>query len=135
IMFWQGVAQQYHMLDGAVVEGPNNQNFIVDKYVQERYHPTKNPDGTWPRVMVGSQDWNRRASEFWLQDTKYARLKNIQLGYTIPQQLAQNLRVFVSGKNLVTLTPTELFDPEAPRGRNQFYPHSKSVEIGLNVTF
>ncbi|MEX0772313.1 MAG: TonB-dependent receptor [Balneolales bacterium] len=135
IMFWQGVAQQHHMLDGAVVEGPNNQNFIVDKYVQERYHPELNPDGTWPRVMVGSQDWNRRASEFWLQDTKYARLKNIQLGYTIPQQLAQNLRVFVSGKNLVTLTPTELFDPEAPRGRNQFYPHSKSVEIGLNVTF
>ncbi|MEX2396248.1 MAG: SusC/RagA family TonB-linked outer membrane protein, partial [Balneolales bacterium] len=134
-MFWQGVAQQYHMLDGAVVEGPNNQNFIVDKYVQERYHPTKNPDGTWPRVMTGSQDWNRRASEFWLQDTKYARLKNIQLGYTIPQQMTQNLRVFLSGKNLVTFTPTELFDPETPRGRNQFYPHSKSVEVGLNVTF
>ncbi|MEX2639532.1 MAG: TonB-dependent receptor [Balneolales bacterium] len=134
-MFWQGVLQQYHMLDGAVVEGPNNQNFIVDKYVRERYHPELNPDGTWPRVMTGSQDWNRRASEFWLQDTKYARLKNIQLGYTVPQQFLQNLRVFLSGENLVTITPTELFDPETPRGRNQFYPHSKSVTFGLNVTF
>lgn len=134
-MFWQGVAEQYHMLDGAVVEGPNNQNFIVDKYVRERYHPEFNPDGTWPRLMTGSQDWNRRASEFWLENTRYARLKNIQLGYTIPQQLIQRLRVYVSGQNLVTLTPTELFDPETPRGRNQFYPHTKAITAGVNITF
>lgn len=134
-MFWQGVLQQYHMLDGSVIEGPNNQNFIVQKYVEERYHPTKNPDGSWPRVMSGSQDWNRRASEFWLEDTKYARLKNVQLGYSIPQQLVHSLRIYLSGENLLTITPTELMDPEVPRGRNQFYPHTKSLSFGVNVTF
>lgn len=134
-MFWQGVLQQYHMLDGALIEGPNNQNFIHQKMVEERFHPELNPDGTWPRVMVGSQDWNRRFNENWLQDTKYARLKNIEIGYTVPQQLFQNLRVYVSGRDLITITPTELFDPELPRGRNQFYPHTKAVTAGLNVTF
>ncbi len=134
-MFWQGVLQQYHMLDGAIIEGPNNQNYIAQKYVEERYHPEKNPNGSWPRVMTGSQNWNRRASEFWLEDTKYARLKNIQLGYSIPQQFIQRFRVYVSGTNLITITPTELMDPEVPRGRNQFYPHTKTVSLGVNVAF
>ncbi|MEX0772228.1 MAG: TonB-dependent receptor [Balneolales bacterium] len=137
-MFWQGVAQQWHMLDGALVQGASNQNFIPDIMVRERFHPTENPDGTWPRVMSGAQTWSNCAncmSDFMLEDTKYARLKNIQLGYTIPQQWMQNLRVFVSGENLLTLTPTELFDPELPRGRNQFYPHSKAVRLGMNITF
>lgn len=134
-MFWQGVLQQSHMLDGSVIEGPNNQNFIVQTYVEERYHPEKNPDGEWPRVMSGSQDWNRRHSEFWLEDTKYARLKNVQIGYSIPQQLVQRFRVYLSGENLITITPTELMDPEVPRGRNQFFPHTKSVSLGVNLTF
>ncbi|MCC5907232.1 MAG: TonB-dependent receptor [Balneolaceae bacterium] len=134
-MFLQGVMRQYHMLDGALVEGPNNQNFIHQKYVRERYHPELNPDGTWPRVMVGSQDWNRRANENWVEDTKYLRLKNIELGYSVQQPLVQSLRVFVSGRDLLTFTPTELFDPEVPRGRNQFYPHTKAITAGVNVTF
>jgi hypothetical protein len=74
-------------------------------------------------------------SDFMLEDTKYARLKNIQLGYTVPQQLIQNLRVYFSGENLLTFTPTGLFDPELPRGRNQFYPHSKAIRFGVNVSF
>ena len=123
------------MLDGALVEGPNNQNFIHQKYVRERHHPELNPDGTWPRVMVGSQDWNRRANENWVEDTKYLRLKNIELGYSVQQPLVQSLRVFVSGRDLLTFTPTELFDPEVPRGRNQFYPHTKAITAGVNVTF
>src|SRR5690625_64824 len=134
-MFWQGVLQQYHMLDGALVEGPNNQNFIHQKMVEERYHPELNPNGTWPRVMLGAQDWNRRANENWIEDTRYLRLKNIEIGYTVAQPLVQNLRVFVSGRDLLTFTPTELFDPEIPRGRNQFYPHTKAITAGVNITF
>lgn len=134
-MFWQGVLQQYHLLDGALIEGPNNQNFIHQTMVEERFHRELNPNGTWPRVMVGSQDWNRRANENWIEDTKYARLKNIEIGYTITQPWVQNLRVFVSGRDLLTITPTDLFDPELPRGRNQFYPHTKAVTAGVNVTF
>ncbi len=137
-MFWQGVLEQWHMLDGALVQGPNSQNFIPQEMADNRFHPTENPDGTWPRVMVGAQVWSNCAncmSDFMLEDTKYARLKNIQVGYSVPQQFVQNLRLYVSGENLVTFTPTGLFDPELPRGRNQFYPHSKAVRLGVNITF
>jgi len=134
-MFWQGVLEKWHTLDGALNEGPNWQNFTPAIMARERFHPDLNPNGTWPRVITGNS-WNLLETDFWLEDTKYIRLKNIQLGYTIPmQQWVRNIRLFVSGENLLTITPTELFDPETPRGRSQFYPHTKKVSFGLNVTF
>lgn len=133
-MFWQGVLQQFHSLDGALMEGPNWQNFIPDIMARETFHPERNPDGTWPLVTAGNT-WNLQESDFWLQDTKYIRLKNFQFGYTIPQTLVRDLRVYVSGENMLTFTPTELFDPETPRGRSQFFPHRKLFTVGMNVTF
>ncbi len=134
-MFWQGVLQKYHTLDGALMEGPNWGNFIPAVMARETWHPTRNPEGTWPVVTYGNS-WNLVEADFWLQDAKYLRLKNIQLGYTIrPSKYISNLRIYVSGENLLTFTPTELFDPETPRGRSQFFPHSKVLSAGLNVTF
>lgn len=133
-MFWQGVLQQYRHLDGALNEGPAWQNYIPAIMARERFHPENNPNGTWPRAITGNT-WNLEETEFWLIESHYLRLKNFQLGYTLPQQLVQNIRVYVSGENLVTFTPNELYDPETPRGRSQFFPHAKKVSLGLNVTF
>ncbi|WP_073067684.1 SusC/RagA family TonB-linked outer membrane protein [Fodinibius roseus] len=133
-MFWQGVLKQHHTLDGALMEGPNWQNFIPKVMAEKTFHPERNPDGTWPKVTAGNT-WNLQESDFWLQDTKYARLKNVQLGYRIPQSVVTNLRIYVAGTNLLTFTPTDLFDPELPRGRSQFFPHTKKLTVGMNVTF
>ena len=134
-MFWQGVLQKYHTLDGALMEGPNWGNFIPSIMARETWHPTRNPEGTWPVVTYGNS-WNLVEADFWLQDSKYLRLKNIQMGYTIrPSKYISNLRVYISGENLLTFTPTELFDPETPRGRSQFFPHSKVFSAGVNITF
>lgn len=133
-MFWQGVGRQHHTMDGALIEGPNWQNFISKTMAEETYHPERNPGGSWPLVTAGNT-WNLQLSDFWLQDTKYVRLKNFQLGYTIPQKVVSNLRVYVSGENMITFTPTKLLDPETPRGRSQFFPHSKILSAGLNVKF
>jgi TonB-linked SusC/RagA family outer membrane protein len=133
-MFWQGVLRQYHSLDGALMEGPNHNNFIPAVMARETFHPERNPEGTWPLVRAGNT-WNLVEADFWLQDTKYLRLKNFQFGYTIPQNLLSSLRVFISGENLLTFTPTELYDPETPRGRNQIFPHNKIISAGVNVRF
>ncbi|MEX2567418.1 MAG: SusC/RagA family TonB-linked outer membrane protein, partial [Cyclobacteriaceae bacterium] len=133
-MFWQGVMRQQHTLDGALMEGPNWQNFIHEEMARETYHPERNPNGGWPIVTAGNT-WNLVEADFWLQDTKYIRLKNFQLGYTFTQNLFSSLRIYISGENMLTFTPTVLFDPETPRGRSQFFPHSKIISGGLNVRF
>src|SRR5680860_727153 len=133
-MFWQGVGKQYHTLDGALVEGPAYQNFIPKEMTDNAYDPVKNPSGTWPRAIAGG-NWNIVKSNFWLIDTKYIRLKNFQVGYTIDQKVFSNFRIYVSGENMVTFTPQNLFDPETPRGRSQFFPQTKTMSLGLNIEF
>ncbi|WP_092170214.1 SusC/RagA family TonB-linked outer membrane protein [Cyclobacterium xiamenense] len=133
-MFWQGVLRQQHSLDGALMEGPNYTNFIPTTMAREAFHPERNPTGSWPMVRSGNSA-NLMESDFWLQNTSYLRLKNFQLGYTIPQNVVANLRVYISGENMLTFTETELFDPETPRGRSQFFPHSRLFSGGVSVGF
>lgn len=128
------MGKQYHTLDGALVEGPAYQNFIPKEMAENAYDPVKNPDGTWPRAIAGG-NWNIVKSNFWLIDTKYIRLKNFQVGYTLDQKVFSNFRIYVSGENMVTFTPQSLFDPETPRGRSQFFPQTKTMSLGLNIEF
>ncbi len=134
-IFFQGALEKWHTLDGALMEGPNWGNFVAKTMAEEAWDPEKNPDGTWPIVTYGNS-WNLQESDFWIQDSKYIRLKSAQLGYNIrPSKYISNIRVYLSGENLLTLTPTKLFDPETPRGRSQFFPHHKVVSAGVNITF
>ncbi|WP_339706677.1 TonB-dependent receptor [uncultured Kriegella sp.] len=133
-MFWQGVGKQYHTLDGALVEGPAYQNFIPKEMTDNAYDPVTNPNGTWPIARAGN-NWDIVKSSFWLIDTKYIRLKNFQIGYTIDQDVFSNFRIYVSGENMMTFSAQKLFDPETPRGRSQFFPQTKTMSLGLNIVF
>ncbi|MGB4400031.1 MAG: TonB-dependent receptor [Daejeonella sp.] len=138
-MFMQGVLKAQSNLDGALIEGPDWENYTTDDMVQNRYHATKNPDGTMPRVSYGN-GWNIFVSDFWIQNTSYVRLKNFQLGYTLPAGLLQKakiskLRFYVSGENQLTFTKTKWVDPEFPAGRLQYFPQSKVLTAGMNFSF
>ena len=138
-MFWQGVLKAQSNLDGALIEGPNWQNYTTSDMVKNRFHETRNPEGTMPRVSYGNA-WNIHVSDFWIQDTKYIRLKNVQLGYTLPSFILDKLkinkiRMYVSGENLITFSGTKWVDPEFPAGRLQYYPQSKVVTAGLSLLF
>lgn len=90
---------------------------------------------------------NWRSSDLYIKDGSYARLKNIQLGYSLPNSLLQKaaisrLRVFVSAENLVTITDYDGFDPEIASGGyttigidRGIYPQSRTIIIGANITF
>jgi len=126
-------------IDGAIIEGPDWENYTTEDMAKNRYHETKNPNGTMPRVCYG-QAVNGYVSDFWLQDTKYLRLKNFQLGYTIPKSVTgklniNKLRVYISGENQLTFTPAKWVDPEVPAGRLQYFPQSKVMTAGINITF
>lgn len=95
--------------------------------------------GKYPSTYSGGLDSNKKTSSFWLQNASYLRVKDIQIGYTLPRSLLkkigfENLRIFVSGYNLFTITKLDLLDPEAPTGRGDYYPQQKILSFGLNFT-
>jgi TonB-linked SusC/RagA family outer membrane protein len=99
-----------------------------------------NMDSYYPRPLISTK--NQVAQTKYLQDASYVRLKNLQLGYTLPRTLSQRagiqkLRVFVSGENMFTITKmSTLFDPETVDGGygGNSYPLFKVYAVGLNVT-
>jgi hypothetical protein len=79
-------------------------------------------------------------STFWLKNATFARLKAIELGYNLPQNLLSklkitNLRIFVNGNNLFTFDKLKWYDPEGNNNGGYFHPQNKIYNIGLNVTF
>ncbi len=109
--------------------------------VQNGYQSV-NQDAWLPRVQFS--DKNEQAQTRYLMDGSYIRMKNLQVGYTIPRQITQqwginNLRLFFSAENLFTITDMpHQFDPELMStsvNQNNGYPLQKTFAFGLNVTF
>ncbi|MCG8308969.1 MAG: TonB-dependent receptor, partial [Cytophagales bacterium] len=101
---------------------------------QNDYWTPENPDARFPRPL--QRGHNYESSTHWLQDASYIRLKNIQIGYTIPTGVVENLRVYFNGENIWEKTNLIMFDPEVnstnPRAT---YPLNRIYSLGLNVTF
>ena len=82
-----------------------------------------------------------QSNDFHLHNTSYLRLKNVQIGYNVPKKLIErwgisNLRLYVSGDNVLTITDFEDFDPERFSGRStNSFPHVKTFVIGGNISF
>jgi TonB-linked SusC/RagA family outer membrane protein len=105
---------------------------------------SENLDSYYPRTYFdGDNGKNRKVQTRYLQDASYIRLKNLQIGYTLPKSITQKikidrLRVFISGENLWTATGMmEMFDPETIDGgwNGSVYPLSKVFSVGVNINF
>ena len=99
----------------------------------------ENPGAKYPRMTTGAVDNNNQLSTFWMADGRYLRLKNLELGYTLPKRIAnkiamQNLRVYLSGVNLFTFSPFKLWDPDLQTGATN-YPNNRIINIGLTIGF
>lgn len=103
-----------------------------------------NLDAEMPRIFTdtNSPSSSRNAvSTFWLQNTSYLRLKNLQFGYTIPKNIlskigVENLRFYYSVENLFTIDGMKInIDPEATSQRLSSYPLLRSHSFGVNVSF
>lgn len=151
-MFWQGVLKRDYYIDGAVFWGMNSIGQWWSMGMQEHLDYFRgdaenvlgqNLNSYYPRPTYG--DKNRKTQTRYLQDASYMRLKNLQVGYTFPKAwtnkvLLQNLRIFVSGENLLTCTKlSNTVDPETVMDGVQqggaIYPLSRTVSFGLNVNF
>ena len=118
----------------------NNVNFSAQRYASTLSHwenpwSVENRDGEWPR-LGGSN--NRTETTFWLDDLSYLRLKNIQLGYTLPKNLLirigiESVRIYGSAENLATFTKYRGLDPEKRSHASDAYPLNKSFSLGINI--
>ena len=98
-----------------------------------------------PRFVLGDNH-NWVSSDLYVYDGSYFRLKNVQLGYTLPKKLTlkafiDNFRVYVAGENLLTFTKYHGYDPEISSGGTSLgidrgvYPQARTFSIGANITF
>lgn len=136
--FVQGAADVYSMPRGGIFDGPYWGSFVTTDWL-DRWTPT-NPNGKFPSVYYQGSSPNLQPSSFTIQDVSYVRLKNIQLGYVLPLKMIErlkvaNVRIYVSGTNLLTFTRAKYVDPELASGRYDSYPQIKMYSFGTNITF
>ncbi|HEY4787278.1 MAG TPA: SusC/RagA family TonB-linked outer membrane protein [Bacteroidales bacterium] len=115
-------------------------NYLKDFY--DHRWTEQNPSDKYPRTYNRTNEyWMNQANTYWLHKTDYIRLKNIELGYTLPSSITKrysisSFRLYVSAFNLLTYSPDmKNYDPENSNNRGYNYPLSKVVNVGLNVTF
>ncbi len=100
---------------------------------------TANPNGSIPNPLGGSH--NKDNNSRFVEDGSYLRLKNVQLGYTLPESLTQKaglsrVRFYLSGSNIFTLTNYTGYDPEVGGGVDYGnYPQSRTFMLGVNLNF
>ena len=99
-----------------------------------------------PRFTWTNNNDNYRISDLYVHNGDYARIKNMQIGYTLPQAWTQKffvsrLRLYVAAENLLTLTSYKGLDPELGGDERSngidrgYYPQARTYTVGLNLTF
>lgn len=139
----QGVGKSNGYLTGTARHAFQDMAAYPQKIHLQRYNveTNPNPDAPYPRLTY-NVNFNQSAfSTFWLENASYLRLKNIQLGYSLPRALTRKVkiercRIYASGDNLLTFTNFfYAYDPETPISSGGYYPQIKTGVIGLNITF
>lgn len=111
-------------------------------WADNRWRPDK-PNGTYPRVDTrtsSSINGGLNRNDFWLVNTAFLRIKNVELGYNLPQGALEKIklkgaRVYVNALNLATFSEAKDFDPEGDSESGQFYPQHQIFNIGANIKF
>lgn len=145
-LLMQGATNYARYLDGAMgsalFNGSSALKDFMDRWHRaDLYDPTSEwIPGKYPSTYSSGKPSNLRKSTFNLIDSYYLRVKNIELGYTFPRKWIgksgiSDLRVYVSGNNILTFTNLPYGDPEAPSRDRILYPQLKIWNVGVNLTF
>lgn len=138
-MFFQGAFQVDNYLYGAPNEGPAYEIFTTTR-VLDRWTP-ENTNASFPRLEAASNKNNYLFNDFWVRDASYFRLKNLQVGYSLPDGILKRMKVdkirlYLGGTNVFTVTDVESgLDPETLDGRPSYYPPVSTYTLGLQFTF
>ena len=115
----------------------------IYEHMLDRWTPETASTASYPRLSAGGNTYNADPNywrtSFWVRSGNYIRLKNISVGYTLPESVSRNylggvrVKFFVNGQNLLTQSACNMVDPEVIDFRN--YPLLKAVNAGINIRF
>jgi TonB-linked SusC/RagA family outer membrane protein len=119
-------------------ESGNIGNYLLDIY--ENRWTVDNPSSEHPRIANRSDQYYSHGNTYWFRNADYIRLKNLEIGYSLPATLTQkvginNARIYVNGLNLFTIDKLKVYDPESSNETGQYYPQARVINTGLSVTF
>lgn len=142
--FFQGNGKTYRVIGdhkNAFIPGSGDGWGAIYSNYNDRWTPS-NPsqDVFWPRLSRLENKNNVESSTWWLRNMSMLRLKNIEIGYsfskaTLLPNFIQSARVFIAGANLLQFSDFKMWDPELDTPNGECYPITKSVSVGLNVSF
>ena len=140
-LFFQGAAGVSRYFDDEFYGEFQGDSGHPSDHWLKRWTP-ENPTNEWPRASK-FRTYNlpgTTMSDFWLVNANYLRLKDVQVGFTVPSSWLSKIkvgscRIYYSGANLLTFTKApQGTDPESPSGWGAYYPHTKTHSIGINLT-
>ncbi|GGZ36362.1 SusC/RagA family TonB-linked outer membrane protein [Echinicola pacifica] len=120
-------------------ESGNIGNYFLDIY--ENRWTVENPSSVDPRIANRSDQYYSNGNTYWFRSADYIRLKNFEIGYTLPMEIGEkigmkNLRLFANGLNLFNfMNKLGIMDPESDASTGQYYPQARVINTGLSVTF
>lgn len=149
-LFFQGMGRESFWIDVTSDYGGGKRGCGTGPFVKETQLLKAYSDSHWsednrdiyalyPRFSAKENFNNTQTSTWWMRDGSFIRLKQVELGYTVPEKLTRKLRVenlhfYIQGNNLFAWSKFKLWDPElAGEGLN--YPIQRTINIGVNVTF
>jgi TonB-linked SusC/RagA family outer membrane protein len=146
-MVWQGIGDAQFMANGKVIQ-PFLYSSSPLKYQTDVWTPD-NKGAEFPRITSNGSYY--QASSFWLRNAAYLKLRNAQIGYSLPKGIidkmkVSKLRVYISGENLLTIKRPNTFgydpeqfygqgDPVSFFGTNHIYPTTRRFLVGVNLSF
>ncbi|MBN2173203.1 MAG: TonB-dependent receptor [Bacteroidales bacterium] len=142
--FFQGLGDTYRFIGGESAyfipgSGQGIQGNIYSNYTDRWTEENPSQDVFWPRLSYATHYNNNANSTWWKKDMSFMRLKQVEIGYSLPKSVCKNLikagRIYLNGNNLLTLSKFKLWDPELSTSNGCVYPPIKSVMLGIDITF
>ena len=112
----------------------------TDRWTEEN----NNTNAMYPRLSYGSsglgQNNNTQPSSWWIRDIDFLRLKTAEIGYTLPATISdkikvKNIRIYLRGTNLFTISKFDLWDPELLTSNGGAYPNISVSSLGMSLQF
>lgn len=118
----------------------NGENALLKAYADDHWsEDNRNLYALWPRLSYQAVENNQKPSTWFMRDGSFLRLKSAEFGYTVPAAAVRkahikNLRIYVSGTNLLCFSPFKMWDPEMG-GEGLGYPVQRVFNLGAQISF